>query len=169
MCSRVPAPCESLPIQGKEIRFIARHWVGHPRLPAGGRSGVHSEAASAHQDDAQDDYAETQLLEHLASVRERGVAFDLEENLTGVVCVAAPIFDHLGRVVASLSVSGPASRMESKLLQIQDEVRNAGEVISRTLSPQSAPRMSSQSLQSFPASPAGQDTTLQPTAHIPDK
>jgi IclR family KDG regulon transcriptional repressor len=106
------------------------------------------------------------LLEHLASVRERGVAFDLEENLTGVVCVAAPIFDQLGRVVASLSVSGPASRMESKLLQIQDEVRNAGEVISRTLSPQSAPRMSSQSLQPHSASSESQDANLQPTGQI---
>lgn len=76
------------------------------------------------------------LFEHLATVREQGVVFDLEENLTGVVCVAAPIFDRLGRVVASLSVSGPASRMESKLLQVQEEVRQAGIEISRTLNPQ---------------------------------
>ena len=75
------------------------------------------------------------LLEDLAVVRERGVAFDLEENLTGVVCVAAPIFDPLGRPVASVSVSGPASRMESKLLRLQTEVRDAGVTISRTLSP----------------------------------
>lgn len=75
------------------------------------------------------------LLEHLATVRERHVAFDLEENLTGVICVAAPIFDQLGRVVASLSVSGPASRMESKLLQLQDEVRNAGIAMTRALDP----------------------------------
>jgi len=106
------------------------------------------------------------LLEHLASVRERGVAFDLEENLTGVVCVAAPIFDQLGRVVASLSVSGPASRMESKLLQIQDEVRSVGEAISRTLSPQSTSRTSSQSLQPHSASPESQDANLQPTGQI---
>jgi IclR family transcriptional regulator, KDG regulon repressor len=75
------------------------------------------------------------LLEDLAVIRERGVAFDLEENLTGVVCVAAPIFDQLGRPVASVSVSGPASRMESKLLQLQNQVRDAGKAISRTLSP----------------------------------
>jgi IclR family transcriptional regulator, KDG regulon repressor len=75
------------------------------------------------------------LLEDLAVIRERGVAFDLEENLTGVVCVAAPIFDQLGRVVASISVSGPANRVESKLLQLQNQVRDAGMTISRTLSP----------------------------------
>ncbi|HEX5483463.1 MAG TPA: IclR family transcriptional regulator [Terriglobia bacterium] len=79
------------------------------------------------------------LFEHLATIREQGVVFDLEENLTGVVCVAAPIFDRLGRVVASISVSGPASRMESKLLQVQEEVRQAGVEISRALNPQRAP------------------------------
>lgn len=75
------------------------------------------------------------LLEHLASVRERSVALDMEENLTGVVCVAAPIFDHAGRVVASLSVSGPAARMEPKLAQIQEEIRLSALTLSQMLSP----------------------------------
>jgi IclR family transcriptional regulator, KDG regulon repressor len=77
------------------------------------------------------------LLEHLAAVREQGIALDLEENLSGVICVAAPIFDQHGRVVAGISVSGPASRMEPKLSHIQDEVRNAGQTISRMLRPRS--------------------------------
>jgi IclR family acetate operon transcriptional repressor len=77
------------------------------------------------------------LKEHLAAVREQGVAYDLEENLNGVVCVAAPVFDQRGRVVAALSVSGPASRMEFKLAQIQEEVRNAGLKTSRMLGPHS--------------------------------
>ena len=75
------------------------------------------------------------LLEHLASVRERVVAFDMEENLTGVVCVAAPIFDQAGRVIASLSISGPASRMEPKLAQIEEEIRSSALTISRMVSP----------------------------------
>ena len=75
------------------------------------------------------------LLEHLASVRERGIAFDMEENLTGVVCVAAPIFNQAGRVIAGLSVSGPATRMEPKLAQIQDELLNSALTLSRMLSP----------------------------------
>jgi DNA-binding IclR family transcriptional regulator len=73
------------------------------------------------------------FLEHLASVRERGVAFDLGENLEGVVCVAAPIFDQHGRIVAGLSISGPANRMSSKLKGIEEEIREAGSVISRML------------------------------------
>lgn len=75
------------------------------------------------------------LLEELARTRERGVAFDLEENLTGVECIGAPIFDQLGRVVASLSLSGPAIRMESKLSRVQEEVRDAAMAITRTLNP----------------------------------
>ena len=75
------------------------------------------------------------LFEHLASVRERAVAFDMEENLSGVVCVAAPIFDQAGRAIAGLSISGPATRMEPKLAQIQEEVRNSALTLSRMLSP----------------------------------
>ena len=75
------------------------------------------------------------LLEHLASVREQGVAFDLVENVDGVVCVAAPVFDKHGRVVAGVSVSGPASRMEAKLSSIREDIRSAGLKISRMLGP----------------------------------
>ena len=75
------------------------------------------------------------LLEHLAAVREQGVAFDLGENVDGVLCVAGPIFDQHGRAVAGVSVSGPTSRMESKLMAIRDDVRNAGVKISRMLGP----------------------------------
>jgi len=79
------------------------------------------------------------LMEHLALVREKAIALDLEENLTGVVCVAAPIFDQSGRAIASLSISGPATRMKPKLSQIQEELRNAATATSRMLSP-SSPR-----------------------------
>ncbi len=79
------------------------------------------------------------LIEHLAAVREQGVAFDLGENVDGVLCVAAPIFDQHGRAVAGISISGPTTRMESKLMAIRDDVRNAGLKISRLLGPLSAP------------------------------
>lgn len=50
------------------------------------------------------------LEQQLAAVRERGVAFDREESQPGLVCVAAPVFDRTGSVVAGLSVAGPAGR-----------------------------------------------------------
>lgn len=47
----------------------------------------------------------------VATIRRRGYAVDYEENEVGVRCVAAPIFDAYGRVIASLSLSGPAMRI----------------------------------------------------------
>jgi DNA-binding IclR family transcriptional regulator len=47
----------------------------------------------------------------LAEARERGFAIDREERRRDVVCVAAPIRDHSGSVVAALSISGQKEKM----------------------------------------------------------
>lgn len=46
----------------------------------------------------------------LQRVRDRGCAYDLEEGVPELCCVAAPIQDHTGEVVASMSLSVPAYR-----------------------------------------------------------
>lgn len=51
------------------------------------------------------------LVDHLAESRARGFAVDDEEHEPGVRCVAVPIHDPLGRVVASLSLAAPAARL----------------------------------------------------------
>jgi DNA-binding IclR family transcriptional regulator len=51
------------------------------------------------------------IAEELARTRSRGYAFDREEHEPHVRCVAAPIRDHTGEVVAAISCSGPDIRM----------------------------------------------------------
>ena len=52
------------------------------------------------------------LERELASVRSNGCARDDEELELGVRCMAAGIFDDQGKLVAGLSVSAPADRLE---------------------------------------------------------
>jgi IclR family acetate operon transcriptional repressor len=54
-----------------------------------------------------------QLLRELAAIRERGWAESVGERQEGAASVAAPVFDHLRRPVAVLSVCGPEARFRS--------------------------------------------------------
>jgi IclR family acetate operon transcriptional repressor len=51
------------------------------------------------------------LLEHLGQARAEGWAADAEELEPGLRCVAAPVTDHTGVVVAAVGLSGPAGRL----------------------------------------------------------
>jgi IclR family acetate operon transcriptional repressor len=51
------------------------------------------------------------LDDELAQIREEGVAFDDEERLTGLRCVAAPILSTNDRVLGAISVAGPSNRI----------------------------------------------------------
>jgi len=51
------------------------------------------------------------LRQELEQIREQGYALDQEEAVEGLCCVAGPLFDHTGRVVAAFSVAGPATRL----------------------------------------------------------
>lgn len=74
------------------------------------------------------------LRTELARVREEGVAFDREEIERGLACVAAPIRDHLGRVIASISLSAPTIRLDTEMLtRITESVRAAAATISLNL------------------------------------
>jgi DNA-binding IclR family transcriptional regulator len=67
------------------------------------------------------------LLERLETIRERGYAYDDEENLRGVSCVAVPIVVEQG-VLGALSVSAPVSRMQP-VDQIYKRLQNAANLI----------------------------------------
>lgn len=74
------------------------------------------------------------LRQDFATVRARGYAIDDEELETGLRCIAAPIRDHSGAVVASTSVAGPAQRMTKKaLIAFAPDVIAAADAISARL------------------------------------
>jgi DNA-binding IclR family transcriptional regulator len=52
------------------------------------------------------------LKSELKQIRARGWAVDEGEHQPGIRCIGAPIHDRAGRVVAGLSVSGPARRLQ---------------------------------------------------------
>lgn len=58
-----------------------------------------------------------ELKEELVYIRKRGYSLDVEEMEEGVKCIAFPVMNHEGRVVAAVSISGPMSRMTDKRLK----------------------------------------------------
>lgn len=60
-----------------------------------------------------------ELMQDLELTRHNGYAIDNEENEQGVLCIAAPIFNHTGQVVSAISISGPVTRLRT---EIQPEV-----------------------------------------------
>jgi IclR family transcriptional regulator, KDG regulon repressor len=70
----------------------------------------------------------------LDKAREQGFAMDDQENELGGRCIAAPIFDHTGKVVAAVSVSAPLARLPmSDVPQVGEKVRETAKTISRGL------------------------------------
>ena len=72
-----------------------------------------------------------ELMKELEDARSRGAAFDDEERVEGMRCVAAPITDSNGRAVAALSVSGPKSRMMGEVFteELPDRIKKSANVI----------------------------------------
>ena len=72
----------------------------------------------------------TRLERELAAVRANGYARDDEELELGVRCMAAGVFDDQGKLLAGLSVSAPADRLEESWL---DRVKGTASQISLAL------------------------------------
>ncbi|WP_435349178.1 IclR family transcriptional regulator [Haloarchaeobius sp. HRN-SO-5] len=71
-----------------------------------------------------------ELSEELAEVRERGYAFDREELIEGLRCVACPV-ERNGELLGAISVSGPARRIEGAYFEeeLPQMVRRSANVI----------------------------------------
>jgi DNA-binding IclR family transcriptional regulator len=75
------------------------------------------------------------LLEELHLIRQRGYALDEQEHEIGVRCIAAPIRNHRGEVVAAISVAGPEYRMPETMTgsPMAEQVCASARAISREL------------------------------------
>jgi DNA-binding IclR family transcriptional regulator len=74
------------------------------------------------------------LERQLGRVREDGYAFTLEELEVGLNAVAAPVRDAAGRVVAAVSVAGPAYRVPAQRLpELGEMTADAAAAVSRRL------------------------------------
>ena len=57
------------------------------------------------------------LAAALKAIRRAGVAFDLEEHVAGIHCVAAPVFDLRGNCVGGISMTAPTVRIDLHALR----------------------------------------------------
>src|SRR4051812_37578928 len=127
--------------QGDEIVYIERAYSERSGMQVvraiGGRAPLHLTSVGklflAHDDTARvrayatrtgltghtrNSITEVARLEReLAGVRSSGVARDDEERELGVRCMAAGVFDDQGKLLAGLSVSAPADRLEESWLE----------------------------------------------------
>lgn len=74
------------------------------------------------------------LMHRFSEMRENGYAIDNEEVVQGIKCVAAPIFDHKGDALYSLSAIGPSIRMtDDKIKDLKIIMKEAANEISRRI------------------------------------
>jgi DNA-binding IclR family transcriptional regulator len=74
------------------------------------------------------------LCQELVRVREQGYAIGSEEFEVGLIEIAAPIRDHTGEVVASISVSGPAFRLSSdRFPSLTEDIQRSARTLSGQL------------------------------------
>ena len=78
--------------------------------------------------------SESGLIAELSKIRKQGYGEDNKECELGVRCVATPIRDYSGKVIAAISSTGPTHRLSvEKLKTIRTELSAAAAEVSRRL------------------------------------
>jgi IclR family acetate operon transcriptional repressor len=80
------------------------------------------------------------LRASLDGVRAAGVAVSVDETVRGASGVAAPVYDHEGRVAGACAVGGPTERMKPRLRQLAIDVKTTARTISALLGYDAEPR-----------------------------
>ncbi|MEW9053116.1 MAG: IclR family transcriptional regulator [Neobacillus sp.] len=57
-----------------------------------------------------------ELVKEVEQVKVQGYALDNAENEAVLRCIASPIYNHKGKIVASFSISGPSNRVTMELI-----------------------------------------------------
>lgn len=98
-------------------------------MPAGDTLRIISSGLERYTDRTITDAAA--LEEQLATIREEGFSYTVEENEVGLSAVAAPIRDLDGKVIAAVTVSGPVFRInEGTIPDVAKQVMAAAAEIS---------------------------------------
>ena len=67
-----------------------------------------------------------ELKEAIKKIQKNGYAIDNEEFVDGMICLAMPIRDFTGHIVAGISISGPAKRMtKERIIEISPVLKQA--------------------------------------------
>lgn len=59
------------------------------------------------------------LLLEISNIQESGYSLDNIENEEGIRCIAAPIYDFSGKIIASFSISGPSNRVTMERIETE--------------------------------------------------
>jgi DNA-binding IclR family transcriptional regulator len=126
-----------------------RYWATVGKREDSHVSGLGKVLLSGLSDDSLNElfatYSFTKLTEHtiispeamsteLAEIRQRGYGIDNQESNYGVRCVAAPIRDARGRIIAAVSISGVISEFgDSELPRLAEETIKAANAVSARL------------------------------------
>lgn len=78
--------------------------------------------------------SEKQMLAELEQICQTGYAADCEEEMAGVHCIAAPVFNQFGGVAATIWTSGPSGRLtEAQFPETANELIKTADLISQNL------------------------------------
>jgi len=73
------------------------------------------------------------LRASLDDVHRTGVCITIDELVAGASGIAAPVFDHFGRVAGTCAIGGPTERVRPRLKMLAGEVRAAARALSGRL------------------------------------
>lgn len=75
-----------------------------------------------------------EYLAELDTVRKTGIAMDNEEEMTGVICIGAPIFNYTGYPCGAIWISGPKDRLTKDVMRSSSgHIKRIAQLISSEL------------------------------------